>query len=633
MSDDNLGLFWKYLPWVVFVKLAVFYHAGHFHGWWRHVTFADLVALVRASLLSLLIIVAIGYFAEPSQIPRNTLALDFVFTVMTLGALRSVWRLCREYLFPAIRPHEMNWILLLGTDDNAVMLAHQIQLYPQLAYRVRGFLDPEGDKVGTQLCQIPVLGRIEEVRAIALQWSISEVFMIAGTISGHRLRPLMQQCAEAKLTLRIIPSVEERLKGNQRIPIRSIEINDLLRRDPIVLDSTAIARLVEGRCVMVTGGGGSIGSEICRQLLRFNPRALVVLGRGENRIYHIDRELRAATDTTQICPVIANVTDRVRMQRVFEKYRPDVIFHAAAHKHVPLMEDNVGEAIKNNVLGTKCVADLADAFGVSSFVLVSTDKAVHPTSVMGVSKHLAERYVHSLSQESATRFMVTRFGNVLGSAGSVVPLFQEQIRRGGPITVTDPRMTRYFMTIPEASQLVLQAAAMGEGGEIFVLEMGEPVKIVDLARDLIRLSGLPEDAIEISFTGVRPGEKLFEELYFDDEQTLPTAHPKLRAAYHRSFNLDEVRETIASLEPLVDGSEDVLRLKLHAVVPEYMTPQNSRRATSADGKVASAALTRTARSGNGQSQHAQPNLSALHAATSVDDEPLVPHEGGRPAAG
>jgi FlaA1/EpsC-like NDP-sugar epimerase len=257
------------------------------------------------------------------------------------------------------------------------------------------------------------------------------------------------------------------------------------------------------------------------------------------------------------------------MEQIFQEHRPEVVFHAAAHKHVPLMEANVGEAVRNNVLGTKCLADLADQYGVVSFVMVSTDKAVRPTSVMGVTKQIAERYVHTLSQESTTRFTVVRFGNVLGSAGSVVPIFQQQIRNGGPITVTDPRMTRYFMTIPEASQLVLQAATMGAGGEIYVLEMGEPVKIVDLARDLIRLSGLPEHAIEITFTGIRRGEKLYEELYFEDEQTLPTTHPKVRAAWHRPYSLGEVRHVIGQLERSLDEPEASLRRRLHEIVPEF----------------------------------------------------------------
>jgi FlaA1/EpsC-like NDP-sugar epimerase len=369
--------------------------------------------------------------------------------------------------------------------------------------------------------------------------------------------------------------MEDRLRGDARIPVRDIEINDLLRREPVQLDTTAIGRLLAGRTVMVSGAGGSIGAEICRQILKFHPKALVLVGRGENRIFAIERELTAEPTSVAVYCCIADIGDAARMRLLFEQYRPEVIFHAAAHKHVPLMEGNVGEAIKNNIFGTRCVAELAHRFHAESFVLISTDKAVHPASIMGVTKQIAERYVHTLSQESSTRFTVVRFGNVLGSAGSVVPIFQEQIRRGGPITITDPRMERYFMTIPEASQLVLQAASMGRGGEIFVLEMGQPVRIVDLARDLIRLSGLPEDAIDIHFTGVRPGEKLYEELYFDEEETLATSHPKVRAAYHRPYSLGEVRGGVLLLERLVDKvPDDVLRQELHGLVPEFK-PESS----------------------------------------------------------
>jgi len=353
------------------------------------------------------------------------------------------------------------------------------------------------------------------------------------------------------------------------VPIRDIEISDLLRREPVELDAKAIGQLVEGRVIMVTGAGGSIGSEICRQIVRFNPKTLLLVGRGENRIFEIDRELALLGKSTQIRTLIGDVADEPRMRQLFEMYQPEVIFHAAAHKHVPLMEQNVGEAVKNNVFGTKCLADLADEFHAERFVLISTDKAVHPTSVMGATKHLAERYVHALSNESRTRFVVTRFGNVLGSAGSVVPIFQDQIRRGGPITVTHPDMTRFFMTIPEASQLVLQAASMGEGGEIFVLQMGKPVKIVDLAKDLIRLSGLPDDAIDIVFTTTRPGEKLYEELYFEQEVMMETSHPKLQIAYHRPVSSIEVQEEITSLLPLCHGPETLLREKLHDLIPEF----------------------------------------------------------------
>jgi FlaA1/EpsC-like NDP-sugar epimerase len=457
----------------------------------------------------------------------------------------------------------------VGTDLSNGILAHQIHSYHHLPYRIRGLLATEQFEKGTQLGQIPILGMLEDVGEIARMYRATDVLVVAGTLSGNRLRNLMQACEREHLNLKIMRQLVDRLEGDSHVPIRGIEINDLLRRDPITLDADSIGKLIEGRRVMVTGAGGSIGSEICRQIIRFRPKSLILVGRGENRIFTIERELRSYRLSVDLQPCIGDITNRQRMEQIFETHRPEVIFHAAAHKHVPLMEANVGEAVRNNIFGTKCLADLADQFGVSSFVMISTDKAVRPTSIMGVTKQIAERYVHTLSQESATRFTVVRFGNVLGSAGSVVPIFQEQIRNGGPITVTDPRMTRFFMTIPEASQLVLQAATMGAGGEIYVLEMGEPVKIVDLARDLIRLSGLPEHAVEITFTGIRRGEKLYEELYFEDEQTLPTPHPKLRAAYHRPYALDEVRRAIVQLERLISEPEEVIRRRLHEIVPEF----------------------------------------------------------------
>jgi FlaA1/EpsC-like NDP-sugar epimerase len=313
------------------------------------------------------------------------------------------------------------------------------------------------------------------------------------------------------------------------------------------------------------------------------------VGRGENRIFALDRELRSVCPDARLFPCIGDVTDENRMRQIMSRFSPDVIFHAAAHKHVPLMEANPAEAIKNNVGGTRCVADLADECGVGCFVLISTDKAVYPANIMGATKRLAERYVLALSERSSTRFIVTRFGNVLGSNGSVVPIFQEQIRRGGPITVTDPRMTRYFMTIPEASQLVLQAAAMGEGGEIFVLDMGEPVRIVDLARDLIRLSGLPEQAIEIAYSGIRPGEKLYEKLCTEEEETLPTLHEKVRAAYHRPDSLLTVQRGFSELQQCLEDTDDVIRAKLEELLPEY-SPEHRSAAVerpSADASLAS----------------------------------------------
>jgi len=572
IPSDSMTVFWMSLPWVLGLKLVVFFASGHYQGWWRYVTFADLAALLRACVLSLLLLAMLDHFLWPYQVPRSILIIDCMLGIVLLGALRASWRLFHEHFRPIFGKNNFQGALLVGDDHSSRLLAHQIHSRPELPYRIKGFLATDNIQKGTRWGRIPVLGVPEDVREIAASCGATEVLATAGALPGNRLRRLMDACHEAGLKLKIIPPIEDLFNGGDRIPLRDIDINDLLRRDPVKLDTEAIADLLDGRTVMVTGAGGSIGSEICRQVLKFRPKEIVLVGRGENRIFHVEMELRAKCMATELYPRIADVTDHQRMRQLFEEFQPEVIFHAAAHKHVPLMETNVGEAIKNNVSGTKCVAELADEFGAANFVLVSTDKAVRPTSVMGVSKQIAERYVHTMSQESTTKFVVTRFGNVLGSEGSVVPIFQEQIRRGGPITITHAQMERFFMTIPEASQLVLQAAAMGRGGEIFVLDMGDPVKIVDLAHDLIRLSGLPEHAIEVVFTGVRPGEKLFEELYFDDEETLPTSHAKLRAAYHRPYSLEEVREAIVELERLVHGPEEVIREKLREIVPEYRSP-------------------------------------------------------------
>jgi len=569
VPPNMVDVFWMSLPLLLVVKLSIFYFSGHYHGWWRYVTFADLAALLRASILSLLAMAAVDHFVLPYQVPRVILVLDCVVGIMVLGALRASWRLFREQFWPVFDKDGCRQALLVGADHSSGILAHQIQSHSQLQFRIKGLLDTSSTPKGSRLGQIPILGRLEDVAEIARAHNLTDILVTAGSLPGKRLRSLMETCDEAGLNLMIIPPLSDLFNGDSHVPVQKIEISDLLQREPVELDTAAIGGLLEGQTVMVTGAGGSIGSEICRQVMKFSPRALVLVGKGENRVFMIDQELKSQCALTDVYACIGDVTDQARMRQIFQRHRPDVVFHAAAHKHVPLMEANVGQAIKNNVCGTKCLADLADEFGVLSFVFISTDKAVHPTSVMGVSKHIAERYVHTLSQESSTRFVVTRFGNVLGSNGSVVPIFQEQIRRGGPITVTDARMTRFFMTIPEASQLVLQAAAMGRGGEIFVLEMGEPVRIVDLAYDLIRLSGLPKDAIEVTFTGVRPGEKLFEELYFDEEETLCTSHPKLRAAYHRPYSVSEVCQAISELEQLVHGPEEAIRQKLHQIVPEY----------------------------------------------------------------
>jgi len=569
VPTESRRIFWLSLPWILGAKLAIFWGSGHCHGWWRHVTFSDLTALLRACVLSLLALTVLDHFVFAYQIPRAILLLDSIIAIVLLGGLRSSWRLFEECSLPLLDSRASRRAVLVGADYYSAHLAHQLHCHPELQYRVKGFLAVNGEKRRSRLGQIPVLGPVEEIREIAAARRASVVLVTTGKLPGPRLRWLMEACDEASLDLKIIPAVADLFDGDRRIPVRDVEIDDLLQREPVKLDTREIERLFEGATVMVTGAGGGIGSEICRQLMRFRPHALVLVGRGENRIFHIERELQTLGTFTEIHPCIGDVTDANRMRQVMQKHQPSVVFHAAAHKHVPLMESNAGEAVRNNIGGTRCVADLAHEVGLTCFVLVSTDKAVNPTSVMGTTKNIAEAYVHALSQQSSTRFVATRFGNVLGSAGSVVPIFQEQIRQGGPITITDARMSRYFMSIPEASQLVLQAAAMGRGGEVYVLDMGEPVRIVDLARDLTRLSGLPEDAVDLHFTGIRPGEKLFEELYFDDEHTLSTSHAKLRAARHRPRSLSEIRRQTASLLQLTDAPDELIRQALQDIVPEY----------------------------------------------------------------
>lgn len=554
-------------PTVLAMKLIVFYFMGHYHGWWRYVTFADLTSLLRASLLSLLLLVLINHYVFAGQIPRSVVIMDCLVTALLLGSLRASWRIYREHGMFARRTRRT--ALMLGADERSGLLAHQIHAHTEVPYRIVGFVDQTEERVGSRLGGIPILGTLERLKSIAASCQATDVLLPAHSMEGAQLRRVVDTCKEIALNLKIVPSFVDHLNSDAPLPIRDVEINDLLPRDPIQLDMHRISGDLRDRVILVTGAGGSIGSEICRQVLAFQPRHLILVDNGENNLFMALRDVSQRSTDTGIHGFVVDVLDQIRLRNVFEKWRPDYVIHAAAHKHVGLMESNVAQCIKNNVLGSKTVADLANEFGTKKFVLISTDKAVNPTSVMGASKQIAERYIHSLAQESRTAFIVVRFGNVLGSNGSVVPIFKEQIRQGGPITITDARMTRFFMTIPEASQLVLQAAAMGRGGEIFVLEMGQQIPVIDLARDLIRLSGLSSDSIEIRHVGMRPGEKLYEELYLDEERMLPTGHPKVRAASHRPETPGEVRQAIEVLRNAVRGSDLEARLALQKVVPNF----------------------------------------------------------------
>lgn len=570
---DWQRVFWETLAWVLAVKMFFLYSSGQFHVSFRQASFADLISLVKVSALSLLVIVAVDHFLlAQQQIPRATLALDAVFIVALLGGVRACGRLCREQ-WRVLNASNAQRALIVGSGEAAEALARQLHAQNDLPYRVVGFLDDDRERIGLPVAGIPVVGRPRDVDDAAEALQARDVLVMSGTLPGKELRILMERCRESGLQLRVLPTPHDLLANGQRLFTREVDIQDLLRRDPIELDCDAIQHLLANRTIFVTGAGGSIGSEICRQLLKFHPARLVLIDRNETALFHLEHDLRPQQNGTALFPRVGDIADGRRMRRLFEAYQPEVVFHAAAYKHVPMMEDNIGEAVKNNVGGTRNLARIADEFGVAHFVMISTDKAVHPSSVMGATKHLAERYVHALSDVSETRFVIVRFGNVLGSAGSVVPLFQKQLMEGGPLTVTHPEMTRFFMTIPEASQLVLQAAALGKGGEIFVLEMGEPVKILDLARDVIRLSGYREEDIGIVFSGPRPGEKLYEELYLDEEELLPSPHGKLHVVSHQPMSHQQVTQDLDELLELVDGPDDVLQRRIRSLVHGYSPPQ------------------------------------------------------------
>ena len=558
------------------VRSLVHWRLGLFHGLWRYSGARDLRSLLWAATLSSAVYAATWAFTSAPFFPRSIFVLDWAFGILIVGGVRFSIRTIREVAIQNAVPHDdtpRRRLLVIGAGDAGEMLMREIVRIYARRYEPVAFLDDNPSKHGERIHGVRVAGRIADVTELAQKERIDEIIIAIPSLSGREMRKLLALCEPLRAKIRTLPGVDTLIDGRVTLnQLSDVNIEDLLRREPVKLDTAAIGCFLNGRVVMVTGAGGSIGSELCRQISRFGPRRLLLVEQAENSLFHVERQLRAEFPDVKVIPYIADICDSKRLEAVFAKERPSAVFHAAAHKHVPLMEANPGEAIKNNVFGTRKVADLSHQYGVEKFVMVSTDKAVNPTSIMGVSKRVAEIYVQALSQRSRTQFVTVRFGNVLGSAGSVVPIFREQIAAGGPVLVTHPEMKRYFMTIPEACQLVMQAGVMGRGGEIFVLDMGEDVKIVDLARDLIRLSGLePDRDIEIKFTGVRPGEKLFEELSVSEESADKTKHPKIFVGKFRPHTLADVERGLADLHQLSDGS-DVTTIKraFKRIVPEYL---------------------------------------------------------------
>jgi FlaA1/EpsC-like NDP-sugar epimerase len=560
--------------WVTPLQAAIFFASGMYRGIWRYASVADLQRITVAVGLSTLVIAMVLLMLPPQDppVPRSVLLLDPILLILILGGSRLGYRVWKERRLRNVLGSPGKPVVILGAGDAAADLLKNLTRTGD--WQVLGLLDDNPAKRGRQIQGVSVLGELEDLVELAPRLALERAIIAMPSASHQSRLRALQICRRAGVEALTVPSYQDLVNGKVTVSqVRNIELDDLLGRDPVLLDESRLQEWIRGRSVLVTGAGGSIGSELCRQIARFEPARLVLYEHSELALYRMEQEFAEQHPQIELNCVIGDVKNAVRLAETFSAHRPKIVFHAAAYKHVPLMEQgNAWEAIQNNVLGTWCAAEAAIAHCTEKFVLVSTDKAVNPTNVMGASKRLAEIVCQGLQGTSATGFVMVRFGNVLGSTGSVIPKFREQIARGGPVTVTHPEIKRYFMSIPEAAQLVLQAGLTGSGGEIFVLEMGEPVKIVDLARELIRLSGYAEPDIGIEFTGLRPGEKLYEELLADGEQFLPTPHPKLRIAKSRAApDAHWMKELFAWLQQGNPGTERA-RQELAARVPEYTPP-------------------------------------------------------------
>jgi FlaA1/EpsC-like NDP-sugar epimerase len=572
---------WMVLPYVLIagpVRLAVFYNLGMYRRLWRHASIGELRQILVAGGIASAFAAIIGLWILPgaqiipTRVPFSVVFIDAFLSTAAIALPRLLARTIRLKNPRRRRTDPGRPALIVGAGDTAKLVAKELIANPRLGFEPIGFVDDDLSKQNHMLLELPIMGTLSSIKAIVEQHGISELIIAMPSARGDVVRKVVRAGLDAGIPTLTVPSLPELISAKTNgTSLREVEIQDLLRREPVETDLAAVAELATGETVLVTGAGGSIGSELCRQIARLAPSRVVLLGHGENSIFDILHELRADFPDVYFQPVIADVRDRKRIAAVLRQQKPHALFHAAAHKHVPLMEENVIEAITNNVFGTLNVVDAALEAGCKHFVLISTDKAVRPTSVMGATKRIAELIVQHAALKYERNFVSVRFGNVLGSRGSVVPTFLRQIRGGGPVTVTHAEMQRYFMTIPEAVQLVLQAGALGRGGEVFLLDMGEPIRIVDIATDLIRLSGLTVGTdIEIRFTGMRPGEKLYEEMFFSAENVLTTDHPKVLRA--RNGILPEgvmrrIEAMVAAAE--AEHPDDELKQLLRSLVPDF----------------------------------------------------------------
>ncbi len=559
--------------WVVLVQIVAFVAFGLYQGMWRFASIPDLKRIIKAVFVAAIAVAALLLMLNPTMlVPRSVLILDPILLVLMMGGSRFAYRAWQEHKLYGVTALQGTPVLVLGAGDAAISLVKELARSNE--WRVVGMLDDDKALHGRELFGVKVLGSIAQLKSQVEALNVGHAIVAMPSAAHQARRSAVLLAQQENLTILTVPAFDDLMSGKVSISqIRKVEVEDLLGREAVSLDSEGLQHLIEQQTVLVSGAGGSIGSELCRQILKYKPKQLICFDISEFSLYQLEQELVRDFHAIKLIFVTGDVKNALRVQQLLSTYQPKLVFHAAAYKHVPLMEThNVAEALANNVLGTHVLASASMQAGVEKFVLISTDKAVNPTNVMGASKRLAEMVCQSLEggAKSNTHFVMVRFGNVLGSSGSVIPKFREQIAKGGPVTVTHPEITRYFMSIPEAAQLVMQAGLMGKGGEIFVLDMGEAIKIAELAKDMIRLSGFGQDEIKVVYTGLRPGEKLYEELLADDELTQHTPHPKLRIASARKADAAWVKKLLKWVESSQLANEADIKQQLKFWVEEYV---------------------------------------------------------------
>lgn len=554
-----------------FVKVVCFIVFKIYHSLWRYAGIYELVTISSAAVSGNIIM--LGYvFLARVEIPRSIFLIATILDIFLIGGIRIAYRVTRRLLKgEAIKFKDCKRVLIIGGGDAGAIIIREISSHGSLKSKVIAIVDDDKAKIGRKINGVPIIGSRDKIIESVAQKSIDEIIIAIPSASHKDINEIVNICSETECKVKILPSVTELIDESVVLQkVRDVDIEDLLGREPVSLDMQGISSYIKGRKVLITGAGGSIGSELCRQVAAFEPAELILLDNYENGLYDIQNELLRMFPNIEFVPVVANIRDRSRLETVFAQYRPDVVFHAAAHKHVPLMEANPSEAIKNNVFGTLNVAECADKYKAKRFVLISTDKAVNPTNIMGATKRIAELIIQGMGRHSDTRFMAVRFGNVLGSNGSVVPLFKRQIEQGGPVTVTHPEVIRYFMTIQEAVQLVIQAGAIARNGDVFVLDMGKPVRIYDLAKKLIKLSGFePDIDIKIEFTGLRPGEKLYEELLMEEEGLQATRYDKIFIAPPVFTEIAVLKRELEILKDITLSESEELFEYVKTIVPTY----------------------------------------------------------------